>query len=364
MLKDYLLIATRLKLFFLLILRNGISLKPSNILRFLFLLQSSITSSLLAFREHIVYGRATKNTPIPTNPVFIVGHWRTGTTFLHQMFNCDPGLKTPTLLECTYPESFMASKNIIAPVMNHFLPKNRPMDNVRLGVDDPQEDEYALFRMSGFSPLEKLIFPHSGRYFLLDTRDYMPNESKRKKWEQKFLYFAKKLTLHSGKRIVFKNPFHSLRIPTLLKLFPDALFIHIYRDPRTVIPSTKHMWTVVGNENALRKEWKPPLPEEIITHFDYFMNRTNESLAALPREKQIEVRFEDLEKDPVATMKSIYTHFGLEFTDSLTSQLEEFLKQTATYKKNTYKKNSTLNDEISKSLYKHMERGGYIKKEN
>ncbi len=362
MLRDYLLIATRLRLFCLLIIKHGISLQPSNIFRFLFLLQSSVSSSFLAFREHITQGSAIRKTPVPRDPVFIVGHWRTGSTFLHQLFSCDPGLKVPSLLECTYPESFMTSRKFIAPVMNHFLPKKRPMDNVDLGVDDPQEDEYALFRMTGFSPLEKLIFPRTDRYFLFDTDDFLPDGPKRVRWEQAFKYFARKLTLHSGKRIIFKNPFHSLRIPTLLKLFPDARFIHIYRDPRAVIPSTRHMWTVVGHENALRKEWQPPTTEDIISYFDFFMDRTYESLDALPEEKYTEIRFEDLEEDPSGTMYSLYKKLGIDFTSSYAGQLEKFLRKTAAYKKNTYKKSSTLDEQICNSLHRQMERGGYIKK--
>lgn len=359
MLKFYLIIATRLKIFLQLVVRNGISLKPRTPFYFFFLLQSSVWSSLLVFREKVAVGRKIKKTPVPADPIFIIGHWRTGSTFLHQIFQCDPHFTTPTLMQCTYPESFISSRNSIYRIMNWFLPETRPMDNVKLGPDDPQEDEYALFRMTAISPLEKLIFPHSARYFLLDIDHYTLEGSQRSRWEQALFYFIKKLSFNTGRRIVFKNPFHSLRMDILQEIFPEARFIHIFRDPRIVIPSTLHMWTVVGNDNALRSDWKPPEFEEIITGFDIFMCHLYKHLSALPKENYLEVRFEDLEHDPVSTIKSIYAHFAIDYSEGFETSLNNFLHDNAAYKKNLYTITKEQEEMIYNRLHTYMTRGGY-----
>lgn len=359
MVKGYLIVTMRMKLFLSLLLRNGISLHPRYLLCLLFLLQSSFWSSFLTFREKLLYGRRIKNTPAPTNPIFIIGHWRTGSTLLHQLLNCDPRLTVPDQLQCTYPESFISGRKFIEPVMGSMLPDKRPMDNVKAGLHEPQEDEYAIFRMSGFSPVERLLFPHSGDYFLAGDETFLPPQSRLHQWENAVKHFAAKLYLHTGKRIVFKNPFHSMRIPTLKKLFPDALFIHIFRNPLTVIPSTQHMWTVVGKENALRKEWKPPKPEDILACYNNVITRINKDLSDLPRERYIEISFENLEKKPVTEIQKIYKHFNIDFSDSFEEKLKTFLKSIEGYKKNRYKLSKEQEEIIQNHLQHHMKHYGY-----
>jgi hypothetical protein len=298
-----------------------------------------------------MFGRKIKRARIPSDPVFIVGHWRTGSTLLHQLFSCDPQFIVPTLLQCTYPDSFLSSKKFIAPVMKRFLPDKRPMDNVVLGPDVPQEDEYALFRLTGFSPVERLIFPHSSRYFILGDDDFLPDKLKLQQWKRALVHFATKLHMDSaGERIIFKNPFHSIRISVLREMFPNALFIHTYRDPRVVIPSTIHMWTVVGNDNTLRREWKPPLLEDVITGFDNIMASIHRELSGLPKEKYIEVCFEELERYPVKMIQKIYSHFRFDFSENIKTRLESFLKKTAGYKKNTYNLSMEQEEAISTKL--------------
>jgi hypothetical protein len=298
-----------------------------------------------------MFGRIIMRARIPKAPVFIIGHWRTGSTLLHQLFSCDPQFIVPTLLQCTYPDSFLSSKRFIAPVMKRVLPEKRPMDNVLIGPDYPQEDEYALFRLTTFSPVERLIFPHSSDYFILGDKDFLPQEHDLEKWKEALIHFTKKLHVGStGERVVYKNPFHSMRIPLLKEMFPNALFIHTHRDPRVVIPSTVHMWTVVGNENALRKEWKPPPLDDVITGFDNIMASINRDLSGLPKEEYIEVCFEELERNPVKMIQKIYSHFRFDFSENIKARLESFLKKTAGYKKNTYNLSMEQEEAISTKL--------------
>lgn len=358
MLKLYYVLATRFSVLLKLVLRNGIRLHPKYLGYLFILFQSSFWSSFLALREQLIYGRKIKKAKIPEDPIFIVGHWRTGSTFLHQLLQRDPSLTTPTLLQTTYPESFMSASHFIAPMMNKFLPETRPMDNVKLGIKDPQEDEYALLRLCSYSPLEKLIWPHSTRYFILECDNFIAPQGKEEQWEKAMMLFTKKLSLSSGKRVVFKNPFHSLRITTLKKLFPKAKFIHIYRNPYKVIPSTINMWTITGQDNALLKGDGAPSIEEAIDGFDMIMNGMYNQLEQLPKEDYIEVKFEEIEKDPIKHLKRIYKHFDIEFTDEFKAAVSLFLEESKKYKKNKYKKDYEERL-IKEKLKKHFVKGGY-----
>src|SRR5687768_18104609 len=49
-------------------------------------------------------------------------------------------------------------------------------------------------------------------------------------------------------RSILKSPPHTCRVPTLLRLFPDARFVHIVRDPYAVYPSTLHLWRILAGD--------------------------------------------------------------------------------------------------------------------
>jgi hypothetical protein len=231
------------------------------------------------------------------------------------------------------------------------------MDNVSVGIDEPQEDENALFRLCGISPLEKLIFPGTKNYFLLPFKDFIPEEPRREEWEQAFVTFAKKLHLQTNKRILFKNPFHSMRIPLLKKMFPEALFIHIYRDPCYVIPSTMRMWSIVGPQNNLRKHWQPPALEEVITVFDRMMARIYDDLSLLPPHTYTEIRFEDLETNPIQTLRMTYKSLGLSFTEEFERNVKKFIVKE--YEKNSYALKNEDKKYICARLKKYLELGKY-----
>lgn len=353
----YLIIAARLEIFAKLLLGNGISFHPKYLLRTAWILQAGVWSSFLALREKIICSKKIRNHPLPRDPIFIIGHWRSGSTFLQQLLSCDPNLTTPTYLQCCYPDSFLSSHRFIAPILKKVLTKTRPMDNVSVGIDEPQEDENALFRLCGISPLEKLIFPKIKNYFLLPYKDFIPEEPLREKWEQAFATFAKKLHLQTNKRILFKNPFHSMRIPLLITMFPDALFIHIYRDPCYVIPSTMRMWDIVGTQNNLRKQWQPPELEEVITVFDRMMARIYGDLALLPTHTYTEIRFEDLETNPIQTLRMAYKSLRLSFTDEFERNVKKFIVKE--YEKNSYALKNEDKKYICVRLKRYLELGKY-----
>ncbi len=355
----YLLAGTRLGVLFKLILSNGISLRLRYIFRMLFLLQGSFWSSLLAWLDNRQNSTRLKHAPVPKNPIIIIGHWRTGSTFLHQLLSLDPSLAAPTLFHCTYPDSFLSSRKYVQPILGLFVKGTRPIDNVKIDIDAPQEDEFALFRMTGHSPLKRLVFPHSEPYFLLDDETFLPPEPACAEWEDALISFVTRLQLQAGRRPVLKNPFHSMRMAHLRKLFPDARFIHIYRNPEVVIPSTVQMWSIVGSQNTMRKEWRPPSFDDVITVFDRVLRNIRKALLELPQEHYAEIRFEDFEKDPSAVLKEIYTHLGLDFSDAFKSGVDDFLKENADYKKNTYILEEHQKELIRTRLKTHMATGRY-----
>jgi omega-hydroxy-beta-dihydromenaquinone-9 sulfotransferase len=228
----------------------------------------------------------------------------------------------------------------------------RPMDNVKLGFDEPQEEEYALIKLTTDSPLEKLIFPKGKKYFLIDFDNYFPDDSE--KWKGAFSKYCNRLSFVDGKRVLLKNPFHSMRIPLLLEMFPNAKFIHVHRHPYEVIPSTIHMWTVVGNENKLKGKRISTSVDEVAKVYKRMLETINEQFKNLPENVKATVEFMDLEKDPLSTIKSIYNKLELAFNPEFEVEIKKWLDEVKSYQKNRYSLDDTEKETIRKILQKHF----------
>jgi hypothetical protein len=319
-----------------LILRNGITLFPSYILRFLMLLQGSVASSLLTLAERKKYAAKVRKTEIMLPPVFIIGHWRTGSTFLHQLLNTDPGFTTPTMVQTVIPDHFLFSTRYYVPILKRAMSSTRPMDNVALGPFEPQEEEFALIRMGSVSPVEQLLFSSKVKYFLDGYDRYVPEGKDLVKWKKNLETFFRKITLLTGKRIVSKNPFHTLRMSLLSEMFPGSRFIHITRDPMVVVPSTIRMWNIVARENRLKRGWKEPSVRDVASVLGSYLEYVEKESRALGPGRFTEVRFEVLEQDPVGELKRIYAELDLPFTEAFVSGIKHFLSTAGNYRKNNY----------------------------
>ncbi|MDX2432389.1 MAG: sulfotransferase [Bacteroides sp.] len=319
-----------------LIFRNGISLYPIYLARFMMLLMNSLISSVLILAEKKNYGKKIRETSITLAPVFIIGHWRTGSTLLHQLFCLDPQFTAPTMVQTTIPDHFLFSTRYYLPILEKAMPKTRPMDNVPLSPLLGQEDEFALIRMGSESPLEKLIFPSGDAYFLNGYEHYIPSGKKLETWKKNLLTFYKKITLQEGKQIVSKNPYHTMRMELLAEMFPGAKFIHITRDPLIVVPSPIRMWDIVAEQNKLKRGWKSPSVSKTAS-----VLRSYQDHVALCSQKLdnpiVEVRFEELELDTVGVLKRIYSDLDIPWSDSFEVAVNEFLWVNKGFEKNTYK---------------------------
>ncbi len=318
-----------------LIFRNGISLYPVYLARSIVLFMNSLISSILILVEKKNFGQKIRETSISDAPIFIIGHWRTGSTLLHQLFSLDPQFTTPTMVQTTIPDHFLFSTKYYLPILKKAMPKTRPMDKVALSPSQPQEDEFALIRMGSESPLEKLIFP-SGEGYFLDGYSYTPTGKKLELWKNNLLSFYKKITLQEGKQIVSKNPYHTKRMELLAEMFPGAKFIHITRDPLVVVPSTIKMWNIVAEQNKLKKGWTSPSIAEATSVLRSYLDHV-----VLCSEKLdnplTELRFEDLEKEPVKILKQIYSDLDIPWSDSFETAVNEFMWANNGFEKNTYK---------------------------
>lgn len=153
----------------------------------------SLGNSIAALTQRAVYGRRIAAAKVHP-PIFIIGHWRTGTTLLHELMVLDKRFAFPTSYECMAPKQSLVTARIVTRYFNFLFPDRRPMDNMATGFEHPQEDEFALCNLGVGSPYERMAFPNDaiGDPFL-DMQGVSPEELAR--WKAELKRFLQTITV-------------------------------------------------------------------------------------------------------------------------------------------------------------------------
>ena len=105
--------------------------------------------SLVAALQSLVVGSPSVE---DAEAIFVLGFWRSGTSFLHELLCAGGGFGFPTTYACFHPHHFVFTERFArAGVMR------RPQDQMEVGWKSPQEDEFALLALGARSPYEGLI---------------------------------------------------------------------------------------------------------------------------------------------------------------------------------------------------------------
>jgi hypothetical protein len=269
-------------------------------------------------------------------PLFILGHYRSGTTHLHNLLALDEQFGTPTLFQVLNPHTFLSTERFAAPLADRLIIRRRYQDEMAQGAGMPSEDEFATCAMTGLSPYMGWCFPGDGAIYdrYLTFREAQQSEVAR--WEGALTTFIRKLTVRYGRPLVLKSPPHTARIRLLLALFPDARFVHIRREPYVVFQSTRHMIRVGQPLCCLRDGPLQDGDDIIITVYTEMYDAYFDERALIPEERLYDVSYEDLERQPVNVIASIYESLGLSGFEDVRPRLEGYLSTIAGYRKNRH----------------------------
>ena len=191
-----------------------------------------ILSPFAAIQERR-YRKQLANKPLENDPLFILGHWRSGTTFVHNIFAQDKHFGYTTTYQTVFPHYIMVLQSLFKPIMKLVMPNKRPTDNMELAPDLPQEEEFSLANMTYCNYYNFWFFPERMQEYcdrFLTFKDIKDEEL------QEFKATFEKLVKLSlwntgGTQYLSKNPPHTGRIKALTELFPRARYIYLIRNP-------------------------------------------------------------------------------------------------------------------------------------
>jgi omega-hydroxy-beta-dihydromenaquinone-9 sulfotransferase len=319
-------------------------------------------NSVLYWFSEAKYRRAAEALPLDPPPIFVIGHWRTGTTLLHDLFSVDPNLAYPTTFECFFPHHFLLTEETLSKVMRGLLPKKRPQDDVPVGFDRPQEEEFGMMMLGEGTPYITHAWPRFGPADsdYLDFKD-VP-EADKKKWADAYMWFYRRLLLkHGGKRLVMKTPANAARLKLLTKLFPDARYVYLARNPLNVFPSTVKLWRALYSVQGLHNppNLDPWLDDYVLDMFARLTEDYEEDKHLIPKDRLVELRYEDFVKDPVASMRDIYRRLDIPGFAQAEAPMRAFLAERSEHKVSRYDMPLQLKRKIVERLKPYIDRFGY-----
>jgi hypothetical protein len=358
-----------------LLVRNRFAVSPSRLPFALFGLFISAVNSSLNLVQTLILARRVCACVIEEPPIFIIGHWRTGTTFLHELLTLDERFTAPTTLECFAPAECLLIRGVLRTLFKFALPHRRPMDNVLVGWDRPQEDEFALMNLGLRSPYEVIVFPNHRRagHPFLNMTDLGPKQID--EWKAGFLSFLQKVNLRSKyeqkcsgsvQRIVLKSPYHTARLHILRQMFPAAKFIHIVRDPCEVFSSSIRLWHALFDTQGCQEpefgalsEDVPDLEQYVLDSMDLLYRDFFTQITEIPAQNFCQVRYEDLVRTPVEEMARIYNQLQFGSFEKIRPKLGAHVRELDGYKTNKHHISPHQKAQIDRRWGWYMDRFGY-----
>ncbi|WP_457557870.1 sulfotransferase family protein [Candidatus Harpocratesius sp.] len=286
--------------------------------------------------------KALKGREIKTDPLFIVGNYRTGTTYLITTLSKDKSKGYVSNLIGYAFSFFLAIPKLTRKIIDASLPETRPMDNVIMGADEPTEEEYCLGTYSKYGYYHGMVFPQKFREFAkYHSFHDLPKDAR--KWQKQYDYLLRILDyIYDGKQLYLKNPAICFRVKYILEKYPNAKFIFTYRNPYTLYASNLHYYQKVVPLYTLQNFTDDMLKEEILDHYSEMVKMWKKAKKIIPDGNYIEIQYEKFLEDPMSHMEKIYRQFNLTNWEEAKKGFQAHIDSQKTYQVNKF----DISDEV------------------
>lgn len=345
----HLFFTTRLSVLFYLISNNPIHVSKIPIT--LVSIVISLLGSPIRLLQRLIFNKKIRQISFENHPpLFIIGHFRSGTTYLHTLMSKDRKYSTPTIYHALFINYCLIGGKWLKRLLSPLMPKQRIQDRVVVTLDEPDEEEIALFGYSPYNGLTDYFFPkntqYHNKYILLQTE----NDQSKNRWRKYYNEVLRIISYSVGNnRLLLKNPFNTTRTLELSQLFPGAKFVFIIRNPYEIYVSTQHWYKTLILPLSLQILSETELEDRIVGRFKAMMKKYLKERDKLPRGSVVEITFEALQKDSISVVSAIYEELELPGLDTALPIMEAYLSSVKNYNQNRY---DPLPDRIVKRINK------------
>ena len=292
----------------------------------------------LRWLELVLHRKKIDTYNIKKDPVFILGYYRSGTTYLQQIFMQDDRLGYTSFYQTIFPELMLTFEKSMTPVLEKITKIFRIQNHfhrIPFSWFFPGEEDVAMMSfMNANSAQWGVLFPGKAietftKYTLFEK---ISNEEQLK-WKNNYLYLIKKISIaNKYKPLVLKSPLNTARIKQLLSLFPNARFVYISRNPVHVYASTKRLWEMVIKKYILGNPSEINIQQIVIETYSRLMDHYMKDKALIPREQLVEIAYEDFIKHPIHTTKQVYHQLNLGSFEYCKEAMEKHVQKQKNYK--------------------------------
>jgi len=340
---------------------NGKKINPKYWSRFLLTTIASAILDPFGRGETLLKSETIQNTEIKEDPIFVIGFWRSGTTYLHNLLCQDSNTAYVSTYQSIFPHHCLVNSVWVKALAKLIAPDKRPVDNVKLDMNYPQEEEMALGNMQNISFYNFFYFPHHVDDYRRKALLFEGvNEKAYQKWEKEYLLTIKKAIIQTGgKRFVSKNPPNTFRIPQLLKMYPNAKFVYIYRNPYNVLSSFILFIDQVIRGVGFQKTDRINFEKQIFQLFKQAISKYEKDKVLIPSENLVEIKYEDFKQEPVQTIGNIYNQFGMSNFEQLSDKLKNYTSSQKHQKSGGHDIPPHLSEFIKTDLQDYLVEKGY-----
>jgi len=265
--------------------------------------------------------------PVPA-PIVILGLPRTGTTHLHTLLSCDPGLRSlpyweslqpvpPSQTQPTpgQPDQRMKRCQQSLRLLSYVMPLFPLMHE--MACDLPHEETQLLA-----VDLSTMLFEWTSH--VPSYRDWYRAHDQ----TPAYRYLRKLLQalqwLRGGARWVLKSPQHLEQLRQVLAVFPDAKIVQTHRDPVAVTASlctllayVARMQTEHVDLSEVGRYWSARVED--------LLRASVRDRALVPADQVLDVRFHEFMADEMTMVKRIYAFAGQPMTEERQRAVESFM---------------------------------------
>ena len=287
-------------------------------------------------------------------PVFVIGHWRSGTTHLHYLLSQDNQFSYLEAFQAFFFRVAFVSKTFMRPLLNYFMPSTRPQDNIKINASAPTEEEHPLTNLTEKSGMQTFFFPQNRSYFDKYNIFLGTSKKEKKQWKKIYHKMLLQIALYQGKekKLLLKNPHNTARIKVLLELYPNAKFIFIHRNPYDVFQSNIHLYNKTIKSQFLQDFSDEKIKERVLYCYETTLKKYIEERELIPSQNLIEISYKELSDAPLSTIKKIYNQINLGDFESIEPKIKSYLSTVKNYKKNTF---SILTEKETQSINERWE---------
>lgn len=322
----------------------GYDVSPRYLPRLLKMVALSLPTHPFGIIERVVHRPKIARTELAGAPVFILGHWRTGSTHIHNLMSQDAQFGYLDTFGAMFTNNVVVGGGAWKALMRKISPTRRPMDDMAFGAELPQEEEYAMGNISSLSYYKQFSFPklaglYAKRHIFFDD---VP-QSEIDEWKSTYDFVLRQTTHRMGQRpLLLKNPPNTGRLRHLLDLYPDARIIYLHRAPYDVYLSTLRMREKVCNLMKLHDVSDEESSEHILETYPRLVGRF---FADLPRVRPghfVALSYEDLKAKPLSALERIYETLGLSGFGSVRERFAAYLETVADFRPATYRRDDAI----------------------